>query len=685
MNQTARPLTYTILLLALFLIVAVAVGQTTPVSQASSAATGEIVLVARDIIDLKWDPATYPAPGLQFARWELLRGPSAGSLSKIASGQSESTDHYRDSGLTAGATYHYRLDVVRCSAPCGPSDQIVYSFFSDSATTGVFQGAVHYSLELASGVYGIGFGGVGSSAAVSVVDGATLTAGAGVTLQPAAGVSSGGLKANGGRLEIAGATLKQISISFGDYYDPASSGAGWVNECLMQAGTYDVSIQLYGTSEAAVNENSGPFNVYADQQAGLTAKNNVMTGGIEVHGQATAVIEGNEITNGDLVVSGYGAQEDPRASAQIRDNIINLDYQTMGIHADYGASATVEDNTISYLGPVNSESSVVMDAVREGTILTAQRNLINNGKIAAFWGSEIQLADNVLLGDGSAIAVGCLFCLDGVQATGAIERNTLQAGWGLEMWTGSQELSIRHNCIRGNDPGLTVDARIATPLNVQYNWWGDASGPGHESNPGGSGDVIDGAKVVFAPWDTAGTYCRTTPPQSTKPDFQVVSVAMVQVVEGVNTLVEAKPLAVKAVVASDRLSDPDVKVSLVYNGKTFDTFYIVEDANVTKDLQLESASTTLNFRTLQQRTIVFFPDDVPFGSSVTARVEIDPADDVDESDEENNVKSSLQPIVKTYWGSDPGDQSLRILFYYNKGLYRAEIKNALTVARRGQS
>ncbi|MGD8856730.1 MAG: hypothetical protein PVG33_10400, partial [Chloroflexota bacterium] len=74
MKHVLRPVNQVLLLLILLATTIVVLGQTTPVSRASSAAapaaTGEIVLVARDIIDLKWDPATYPAPGLQFARWE---------------------------------------------------------------------------------------------------------------------------------------------------------------------------------------------------------------------------------------------------------------------------------------------------------------------------------------------------------------------------------------------------------------------------------------------------------------------------------------------------------------------------------------------------------------------------------------------------------------------------------------
>ncbi len=56
-----------------------------------------------------------------------------------------------------------------------------------------------------------------------------------------------------------------------------------------------------------------------------------------------------------------------------------------------------------------------------------------------------------------------------------------------------------------NEGGVTVDAT--------YNWWGDASGPNHESlNPYGSGDVIydPSDNVDFEPWLEAGVVAAKT-------------------------------------------------------------------------------------------------------------------------------------------------------------------------------
>ena len=43
-------------------------------AEAAPQTLGDIVLVARDLVDIKWEPAQYPQPQLQFLRWELYRG-----------------------------------------------------------------------------------------------------------------------------------------------------------------------------------------------------------------------------------------------------------------------------------------------------------------------------------------------------------------------------------------------------------------------------------------------------------------------------------------------------------------------------------------------------------------------------------------------------------------------------------
>ena len=73
--------------------------------------------------------------------------------------------------------------------------------------------------------------------------------------------------------------------------------------------------------------------------------------------------------------------------------------------------------------------------------------------------------------------------------------------FGIVVFTGST-LEAHFNNIVYNSWGLSVNEGGVT-VDVTHNWWGDASGPDHESrNPSGSGDVIYDPlnNVVFEPW-----------------------------------------------------------------------------------------------------------------------------------------------------------------------------------------
>ena len=180
-----------------------------------------------------------------------------------------------------------------------------------------------------------------------------------------------------------------------------------------------------------------------------------------------------------------------------------------------------------------------MFASDDGTKLVARSNRVENGKIFMGWNPNVEITDNVLVGNGSAITVGCPLCGTAQQASGSIERNTLQTGWGFEMWDGSQFLTLKHNCIRGNNPGLTVVNTLPVNMNVQENYWGAANGPRHPTNPGGSGDEIVGAKVDFSNWDTTDANCREAPPPSV-PDLTPIGMEVVQTVQ---TMDNSVPLA----------------------------------------------------------------------------------------------------------------------------------------------
>jgi parallel beta-helix repeat protein len=87
----------------------------------------------------------------------------------------------------------------------------------------------------------------------------------------------------------------------------------------------------------------------------------------------------------------------------------------------------------------------------------------------------------------------------------------------VEGW-GSSNVGVNveghNNRFNGNN-GTAVAVSVATSQNIDAtdNWWGDASGPTHASNSGGSGDVVSD-KVDFDPFctDAACTPAVVDPP-----------------------------------------------------------------------------------------------------------------------------------------------------------------------------
>ncbi len=499
-------------------------------------AGGEIVLVARDVIDLKWEPSGYPASPGKFKRWELHRGPTLGSLSKITSGVDQTTGFYRDKDREVNTTYSYRLYVVRCVDPClTDADEIYLTYFEDSVTTGVFAGTLYRSLELGDGVYEIGFNDITSSAVVNISNGSSLVITSKTIVTKKPDISHGAIYVKVGNLSASGAVLASVSVTVGDY-------GGSESNCMATFDNVNItapSFMVNASCRLDITGIGGIFNVFASDNAGLTITNALVDGGIDIEKHAVATLSGNTIT-GRIEVSGYHDPDLPKPKAYLYKNVIKTPYKyNQGVLVDYGATVYMGENVLGYTGHVDSETAILIQAWDIGTTLVAMSNRIENAKIFLANNPTVNITDNVLVGNGAAITVGCPFCGTGPQATGPVEKNTLQSGWGVEMWDGSQSVTLRHNCIRDNTPGLTAVNSLPVNLDAKENYWGSASGPRHSGNPAGTGDEIVGSKVDYTPWDQDPTNCREEAPHMR---FDLYPIGL-EVVQTVQTMQNTVPLA----------------------------------------------------------------------------------------------------------------------------------------------
>jgi hypothetical protein len=111
-------------------------------------------------------------------------------------------------------------------------------------------------------------------------------------------------------------------------------------------------------------------------------------------------------------------------------------------------------------------------------------------------------ADNVSVSDNDV--TGCTeYALNIIGNNVTVQDNNLcNSGTGILVENKdtvfSTGVSINCSNIYGNSE-YGVNNTVVATVDATNNWWGDASGPTHASNPAGSGDVVSD-KVDFNPW-----------------------------------------------------------------------------------------------------------------------------------------------------------------------------------------
>lgn len=220
------------------------------------------------------------------------------------------------------------------------------------------------------------------------------------------------------------------------------------------------------------------------------------------------LVENNTVyrtANTGVLVTGYAKD------VTIKNNEIyeSLNPTPYGVFIHYGASYITVDNNNLY----GSYSNLVIAGASH---VTVTNNEISNTVSDPSPGKNIYILNDYgsWTGDPNTLSTDITITNNNIY-NGPYGVRILNVG-ATDPSQMALTTTINYNNIYGN-PDYGVENNIGTDVDAEYNWWGDASGPAHPSNPhGGSaaGDTVSD-NVDFAPW-----YATST----TTPNTQYVSV-----------------------------------------------------------------------------------------------------------------------------------------------------------------
>jgi cysteine-rich repeat protein/parallel beta-helix repeat protein len=275
-------------------------------------------------------------------------------------------------------------------------------------------------------------------------------------------------------------TIRDLEIK--DYIDP-SSGTGQGN-AVQAWGPYSPGV---ATSNVNIwNNNMHGFSwngiLVGNSGTGLhsnwSVEGNTIVPcwiGIELTNTSDSVVEGN-------TVSGGGCFTPPD------DWVIGIMLQARNIASEGGSGSitmsnvSVKDNTIVALGPATSEYGIYLLALADGPTAT-----LSNIKVG---GSGNKFENNetygiVLYGAGGT-----------VDAVSIMDNDILSNDTGIRVVGTSTNVTANFNNISGNTTWGARNSATAV-LNAEFNWWGNASGPGPVGS--GTGDNVSN-NVDYYPW-----------------------------------------------------------------------------------------------------------------------------------------------------------------------------------------
>jgi len=337
-------------------------------------------------------------------------------------------------------------------------------------------------------------------------------------------------------------------ISWGPVYNPSASYYSSIQAAVDAASTTDTITCAAGTynESVTINKNNltiqGPSNPTASitgglkfdtDLTGLTFKNFNVTGNavagknsvVRMYGAITGLTVDNCVFDGENVSDRMGF-----TGGQIEGDltVINSEFKNIlgwavfdtrsGSGGDGSAMGTVTfannnvhdcNGSVVFRGlstdwtdNVYIYGNIFQDIGEAGVSKHWAAFEVNRANNVEIYDNEIRNVVQSLWGEGQAMQLWKVGTVDIYANT--IENNYM--GIAFLKWPAAETydisgISIYYNNFSGNNQyALSVeDGLTGSPLNAENNWWGNATGPTHAGNPGGTGDAVSD-NVDFDPW-----------------------------------------------------------------------------------------------------------------------------------------------------------------------------------------
>ncbi|MGB9778559.1 MAG: right-handed parallel beta-helix repeat-containing protein [Candidatus Bathyarchaeales archaeon] len=313
-----------------------------------------------------------------------------------------------------------------------------------------------------------------------------------------------------------GATLTiepGVEVRFGGNFSLVVSGK------LSAVGTYERPIIFTSNKEQKNAGDWGSIIFNGTEMSVLTnclisySKDGIMIANGCVNMQDSSVLfseNGIAVTNGVLNTQNLTVSSCVKNGINITDSTVNIQNSHISNNGENGVSITgncqvkIENTTV-----IGSGSGILLTGKNvsnvniTGNIISA--NTQNGVQFEAGNHTNIRIVNNTVSSNG----VG--FYISTPTSTYLTNNSITYNEIGIFYTNGTH--TAEYNDIYGNDFGMNVEP--SATVNAEHNYWGDLTGPNHESlNPGGKGDKVggDGVNLDFIPYLTKSISCVNTPP-----------------------------------------------------------------------------------------------------------------------------------------------------------------------------